>query len=374
MYPPCQRVPIPNALEYAGTVPYSNIPSPIDPLSPVQRTLFPIYNTAAPSPIYRPHARRDRSLDYTLGPDDTQVQPALSYVPSDPPLVPTSHVNDTSFTRDARYAFPSPFHAQQETPNSFLRHSASQQFPLPPLSSLGLPQVPRAHSNPSLSSSFGANLISHVEIPSYQGEQVPDAEAFLREQFSIPPNVPVNLDALPDPPPGVRPDYTNSQLARLAIYGHPQHRATLHQLLKAIEDRFDWYKKEKKSWRGSIRHLLSLESLYVKVERQKTDRGSGSYWTLDVRNPKGMKRPRKRTRHRSNEQKSNPYPTLGAMKMDISHIAPRGSASPERCNSVASSQSSAYSQRMDSPGFNDGYFQTQYDVVSSSWNARSSSH
>ncbi|KAK0210003.1 hypothetical protein DFS33DRAFT_1250289 [Desarmillaria ectypa] len=309
-----------------------------------------------------------RSLDYTLGPDDTQVQPELFYVPSDPPLVPTSHVNDISFTRGARYAFPSPFHAQQEAPGNFLRHSASQQFPLPSLSSLGLPQIPRAHSNPSLSSSFGTSLISHVEAPTYQGEQVSDTEAFLREQFNIPSNVAVNLDALPDPPPGVRPDYTNSQLARLAIYGHPQHRATLHQLLKAIENRFDWYKKEKKSWRSSIRHLLSLESLYVKVERQKTDPGSGSYWTLDVRDPKGMKRPRKRTRRRSPEHHSNPYPTLSAMKMDISHIAPRSSASPERCNSVASSQSSVYSQRMDSPGFSDGYFGNQYDVVTSSWN------
>ncbi|PBK85512.1 winged helix DNA-binding domain-containing protein, partial [Armillaria gallica] len=120
------------------------------------------------------------------------------------------------------------------------------------------------------------------------------AEAFLREQFGIPPNVAVNLDALLDPPPGVRPNYTNSQLARLAIYGHPRHRATLDQLLKAIENRFEWYRKENKSWRGSIRHLLSLESLYVKVGREKTDPGSGSYWTLDIRDPKGMKRLRKR--------------------------------------------------------------------------------
>ncbi|KAG7453290.1 winged helix DNA-binding domain-containing protein, partial [Guyanagaster necrorhizus] len=120
------------------------------------------------------------------------------------------------------------------------------------------------------------------------------AEAFLREQFNIPPHVPVNLDALPDPAPGERPEYTNSQLTRLAIYGHPRHEATLNQILQAIEDRFDWYRKENKAWRNSIRHLLSLESFYVKVERQKTDPGSGSYWTLNVRDPYGMKRLRKR--------------------------------------------------------------------------------
>ncbi|PBK70240.1 hypothetical protein ARMSODRAFT_1018331 [Armillaria solidipes] len=365
MFPPCQRVPIRDVLAYAGPGPYSNVPSPTDPLSPVQRTLFPIHNTAAPSPIYRPHARRDRSLDYTLGPD---VLPAFSHPPSDPPFVPTSHANDIGFTRVARYTIPSPFHARHEAPGNFqAQHSASQQFLLPPLSSLDLPRIPRAHSNPSLTSAFGTALVSHVESPAHQ-EQVPDAEAFLREQFSIPPNVAVNLDALPDPPLGVRPNYTNSQLARLAIYGHPRHRATLDQLLKAIENRFEWYRKENKSWRGSIRHLLSLESLYVKVGREKTDPGSGSYWTLDVRDPKGMKRLRKRTRRRACEHKQNTYPALSAMKMDISHIAPRSSASPERCNSVASSQSSVYSQRMDSPRFSDGYFGTQYNVSPSAWN------
>ncbi len=263
MFPPCQRVPIRDALAYAGPGPYLNVPSPTDPLSPAQRTLFPIHNTAAPSPIYRPHPRRDvsrffypgdhstdlpmqRSLNYTLGPD---VIPTFSHA-SDPPFVPTSHTNDISITRVARNTFPSPFHAQHEAPGSFqVQHSASQQSPLPSFSSLGLPRIPRAHSNPSLTSSFGAALISHVESPAYQEDQVPDAEAFLREQFGIPPNVAVNLDALPDPPPGMRPNYTNSQLARLAIYGHPRHRATLDQLLKAIENRFEWYRKENKSWR-----------------------------------------------------------------------------------------------------------------------------
>ncbi|KAK0186183.1 hypothetical protein F5146DRAFT_172309 [Armillaria mellea] len=305
-----------------------------------------------------------RSLDYTLAPD---VLPTFSHAPSDPPFVPTSHTNDISIARVARYAFPSPFHAKHEAPGSFhAQHSASQQSLLPSISSLGLPQIPRIHSNPSLTS-FGAGPISHVESHAHR-EEVPDAEAFLREQFSIPPNVAVNLDALPDPPPGMRPNYTNSQLARLAIFGHPRHRATLDQLLRAIENRFEWYRKGNKSWRGSIRHLLSLESLYVKVCREKTDLGSGSYWTLDVRNPKGMKRLRKRTPRRACEHKQNPYPTLGAMKMDISHIAPRSSVSPERCNSVASSQSSVYSQRMDSPGSSDGHFGISYNVVPSAWN------
>ncbi|KAK0493439.1 hypothetical protein EDD18DRAFT_420493 [Armillaria luteobubalina] len=365
MFPPCQKVPIRDALAYAGPGPYLNALSPTDPLSPAQRTLFPIHNTAAPSPIYRPHARRERSLDYTLAPD---VLPTFAHASSDPPFVPTSRTNDISITRVARYTIPSPFHVQHEAPGSLHdQHSASQQSPLPSISSLGLPRSSHAHSNPSLTS-FGAAPRSLVDPFAHQEEQVPDAEAFLREQFSIPPNVAVNLDALPDPPPGMRPNYTNSQLARLAIYGHPRHRATLDQLLKAIENRFEWYRNGNKSWRGSIRHLLSLESLYVKAGREKTDLGSGSYWTLDVRNPKGMKRLRKRARRRAYEHRPNLYPTLSAMKMDISHIAPRSSVSPERCNSVASSQSSAYSQRMDSPGFSDGYFGTQYDIAPSVWN------
>ncbi|KAJ3825024.1 fork head domain-containing protein, partial [Lentinula raphanica] len=70
-------------------------------------------------------------------------------------------------------------------------------------------------------------------------------------------------------------------LVQLAIYGSPTGRLTLQEIYAAIKARFDWYKKSDSSWRASIRHMLSLKSVFKSTERPPTAPGRGSYWQLD---------------------------------------------------------------------------------------------
>lgn len=71
----------------------------------------------------------------------------------------------------------------------------------------------------------------------------PDAGPFLRQEYDIPDDVPVDLWALPDSNnPNERPPFTLHTLAKLAIYGYPLHKASLHEIRTAIQDRYAFFK------------------------------------------------------------------------------------------------------------------------------------
>ncbi|KAK7050096.1 hypothetical protein R3P38DRAFT_2861930 [Favolaschia claudopus] len=62
--------------------------------------------------------------------------------------------------------------------------------------------------------------------------------------------------------------------------------------------RFVWYRERPDgAWTRSIRHLLSLKSMFVKVHLhlnpESTSQGT-TYWTLDISQGEGDKRVRKR--------------------------------------------------------------------------------
>lgn len=69
-----------------------------------------------------------------------------------------------------------------------------------------------------------------------------DAGPFLRDEFQIPKGVEVNLYALPDPKNNdERPAYTLHDLAMLAIYGYPRHKASLQEIRAAIQQRYPFF-------------------------------------------------------------------------------------------------------------------------------------
>ncbi|KAF8645859.1 hypothetical protein AX16_007517 [Volvariella volvacea WC 439] len=132
---------------------------------------------------------------------------------------------------------------------------------------------------------------SSVDPPS----RFPDAGEYLRGQFNIPPDRPVDLWALPDPQPGERPPHPLPVLIKLAIYGSEKKKLTLKGIYEAIENRFEYYRNDKKeAWKHSIRHNLSLNKVFRRCSRPITEPGKGSYWELDVSNGEGYKRERKR--------------------------------------------------------------------------------
>ncbi|EMD40813.1 hypothetical protein CERSUDRAFT_111398 [Gelatoporia subvermispora B] len=93
--------------------------------------------------------------------------------------------------------------------------------------------------------------------------------------------LPLNLDSLRDGPPGSKPFYPYSTLIRYAIKGSPNQKLLLEDIYYAIESRFPYFRSAPPGWKNSVRHNLSLNPCFEKVPRPLTDRGKGSYWTVN---------------------------------------------------------------------------------------------
>ncbi|KAI1795134.1 hypothetical protein LXA43DRAFT_993608 [Ganoderma leucocontextum] len=93
--------------------------------------------------------------------------------------------------------------------------------------------------------------------------------------------LPINLDSLRDGPPGSKPFYPYSTLIRYAIKGSPNQKLLLEDIYYAIESRFPYFRTAPPGWKNSVRHNLSLNPCFEKVPRPLTDRGKGSYWTVN---------------------------------------------------------------------------------------------
>ena len=183
-----------------------------------------------------------------------------------PPPYPTERLDSPQHFARLPYGMP-PGRALSTTNASFphylpyppqrpaydLRH-----LPTPPCTNLPYPQsppllhedrIPHANHSP-IHSPSPALRPSRPSIPppcvspTIYVSPYPDAGDFLRNEFQVPPDTPVNLYVLPDPLSNdVRPSYTLHTLATLAIYGNYAHKATLHEIRLAITQRFPFFGK-----------------------------------------------------------------------------------------------------------------------------------
>ncbi|GBE79640.1 hypothetical protein BKA93DRAFT_723168 [Sparassis latifolia] len=119
--------------------------------------------------------------------------------------------------------------------------------------------------------------------------------------------LPINLDSLRDGPPGSKPFYPYSTLIRYAIKGAPNQKLLLEDIYYAIESRFPYFRTAPPGWKNSVRHNLSLNPCFEKVPRPLTDRGKGSYWTVnDNVDPRtGVHRVRKKKVKGGSKQQSS---------------------------------------------------------------------
>jgi hypothetical protein len=69
-------------------------------------------------------------------------------------------------------------------------------------------------------------------------------------------------------------------LIGLAIVTAPKKRLTLAQIYKWISDTFSYYSAAETGWQNSIRHNLSLNKAFVKMERPTGEPGKGKYWVI----------------------------------------------------------------------------------------------
>lgn len=128
------------------------------------------------------------------------------------------------------------------------------------------------------------------------------------EVLGLPPNAPLNLWSLLDPEEeGDKPQYNYHILVKLAILGNKGQRATLQEILKAIRDRFPYYRdlghSEAIAFNNSIRHLLSLLAAFVREPKPVTEPGKGAYWRVDFSRGEGNKRERKRNKKSQSKKK-----------------------------------------------------------------------
>ncbi|KZS88121.1 winged helix DNA-binding domain-containing protein, partial [Sistotremastrum niveocremeum HHB9708] len=91
----------------------------------------------------------------------------------------------------------------------------------------------------------------------------------------------MGLHLLSDSAPGEKPNYPYPVIVKCAILGSPRQRLTLSEIYTAIENRFPYFRQAGKAWRNSVRHNLSLNKNFIKVERPITEPGKGSYWMVN---------------------------------------------------------------------------------------------
>jgi len=89
----------------------------------------------------------------------------------------------------------------------------------------------------------------------------------------------------------IKPDASYAQLIDIAIQQSPDSKLTLSEIYAFIEDHFPYYQTAGESWRNSIRHILTLNPLFIKISRADHDKGRGSYWAIEPRKNKS-RRPR----------------------------------------------------------------------------------
>lgn len=66
-------------------------------------------------------------------------------------------------------------------------------------------------------------------------------------------------------------------------------KLTLAEIYSWIEDEYPFYKTADSVWKNSIRHNLSLNSVFKKIPRPESSKGKGGYWAIDYSNQKKRK-------------------------------------------------------------------------------------
>ncbi|CAJ0893276.1 1148_t:CDS:2, partial [Entrophospora sp. SA101] len=79
--------------------------------------------------------------------------------------------------------------------------------------------------------------------------------------------------------PTIKPPFTYASLIGQAILSCSSKKMTLGEIYTWITYRYPYYKKDHKGWMNSIRHNLSLHSVFVKESNVRNGR-KGGYWTI----------------------------------------------------------------------------------------------
>lgn len=77
-----------------------------------------------------------------------------------------------------------------------------------------------------------------------------------------------------------KPPYSYATLIAEAILNAPDHRLTLNLIYHSIMTTYPYYQSRNSGWQNSIRHNLSLNRCFMRIERNEGEKGKGSWWTV----------------------------------------------------------------------------------------------
>ncbi|KAI8877630.1 fork head transcription factor, partial [Backusella circina FSU 941] len=79
-----------------------------------------------------------------------------------------------------------------------------------------------------------------------------------------------------------KPPYSYATLIAHAILSSKEKKMTLYEIYQWISEHYPCYSMKDHRWQNSIRHNLSLQKAFVKLERKvaSTSSGKGCFWTV----------------------------------------------------------------------------------------------
>ncbi|CAF4304606.1 unnamed protein product [Rotaria magnacalcarata] len=79
----------------------------------------------------------------------------------------------------------------------------------------------------------------------------------------------------------VKPPFSYVTLIRQAILSTRTRRMTLNEIYQWITDSYPYFRNAPPKWKNSIRHNLSLNKCFKRLQRSTNDPGKGSYWAVE---------------------------------------------------------------------------------------------
>lgn len=79
-----------------------------------------------------------------------------------------------------------------------------------------------------------------------------------------------------------KPAYSYSQLITQALESNEEKKLTLSQIYAFIKENYAYYRYADPVWQNSIRHNLSLNKNFKKVQRPHNMPGKGGFWVLNI--------------------------------------------------------------------------------------------